>query len=107
LLNEGDKNGVRLGHDGPEHFLDTASCDSLLSHPDAWLHCKNLAAFNLLRERPDSARFHFFIHDLDPFAFFKDFSGVYPGVELEGRGAVRVIWAESDDLPKGVKLSFA
>jgi hypothetical protein len=34
-LNEGDKVGVCLGQDSPEHFLDTASCDSLLSHPGA------------------------------------------------------------------------
>jgi hypothetical protein len=103
-LNEGDKSGVWLGHDGPEHFLDTASCDSLLSHPGAWLHCKNLAAFNWLRERPDSARFHFFSHDLDPLALTsRGVAWVYPGVQFQGRGAVTVVRAESKDLPNGIK----
>jgi HAD superfamily hydrolase (TIGR01509 family) len=102
-LNEGDKSGVWLGHDGPEHFLDTASCDSLLSHPGAWLHCKNLAAFNWLRERPDSARFHFFSHDLDPLALTsRSVAWVYPGVQFQGRGSVTVVRAESKELPKEI-----
>jgi beta-phosphoglucomutase-like phosphatase (HAD superfamily) len=103
-LNEGEKKGVWLGHDSPEHYLDDTSCDALLSHSGAWIHCKNLAAFNWLRERSDTSRFHFFSHDLDPLALTsRGIAWIYPGVEFSGRGTVTVVKADCKSLPKNVK----
>ena len=101
-LDEGDKAGVWLGHDAPTHRLDAASSDAILAHPGAWLHCKNLAAFSWLRLRPDSARFHFFSHDIDPVALTsRGVAWVYPGVRFPGRGAVAVVRADCTSVPIG------
>jgi hypothetical protein len=91
-LDEHRRAGVWLGHDAPEHYIDGDACDSLLAHPGAWIHCKNLAAFTWLRQRPDSSRFHFFSHDLDLVALTsRGVAWVYPGVAFPGRGAVTVV----------------
>lgn len=73
-----------LGHDGPTVKLQNTA---LLSHPRAWIHCKNLEA---VAHMPKDA--NYFVHDKDPATLTSHgYLWCYPGQKVNAAKCVVVL----------------
>jgi hypothetical protein len=82
-----DNETWRLGHDGPNDNIQNVN--ALLTHPRAWIHCKNLAA---LQKCLEIGGVNCFFHDVDTAVLTsKQFIWAYPGYIVEGKMGVCVM----------------
>jgi hypothetical protein len=73
-----------LGHDHPTSRLEDTL---LLTHPNVWVHCKNLEALSIM---PSNA--HYFVHDNDMATLTsKQFIWCFPGNMVNSRKCVIVL----------------
>ena len=83
----GDDCMWRLGHDGPGKIIENV--ETLLKHPRAWIHCKNLAA---LQKCIEMGEVNCFFHDVDAAVLTaKQYIWAYPGNIIEGEKGVCVM----------------
>lgn len=71
-----EKGEFYLGHDKPEHKIN----NEFIEHPKFWCHAKNLAALNIMLQKP---RINCFYHDKDIATLTThNYIWTYPGNEL-------------------------